>query len=134
MTRINLVNPSELSDQHLLAEIRELPRIFTLVEKNPNTNNIPTNYKMGTGHMNFFKDKLKFLYWRYIELYTEWHKRGFKYKYTLNQTLANMLDVVKKYPDLNNNWSPDEKEKIISIQRLQEKIEIKPEFYKWTKY
>ena len=27
MTRINLVHPSQLSDQHLMAEYRELPRI-----------------------------------------------------------------------------------------------------------
>jgi deoxyribonuclease V len=33
MTRINLLPPSELADQHLLAEWRELPRIFGLVKK-----------------------------------------------------------------------------------------------------
>lgn len=33
MTRINLLPPSELADQYLLAEWRELPRIFGLVKK-----------------------------------------------------------------------------------------------------
>jgi len=28
MTRINLINPEKLTDQHLLAVYRELPRIF----------------------------------------------------------------------------------------------------------
>ena len=33
MTRINLLPPSQLADQHLIAEWRELPRIFGLVKK-----------------------------------------------------------------------------------------------------
>lgn len=32
MTRINLLPPAQLADQHLIAEYRELPRIFTLVK------------------------------------------------------------------------------------------------------
>lgn len=31
MTRINVIEPSRLSDQHLGAEYRELPRVFGLV-------------------------------------------------------------------------------------------------------
>jgi deoxyribonuclease (pyrimidine dimer) len=33
MTRINLVPPQELHRKHLIAEIRELPRIMTLARK-----------------------------------------------------------------------------------------------------
>lgn len=33
MTRINLIPPAQLSDQHLLAEYRELPRIFTMAHE-----------------------------------------------------------------------------------------------------
>ena len=33
MTRINLINPEKLTDQHLLAEYRELPRIFWILRK-----------------------------------------------------------------------------------------------------
>lgn len=32
MTRINLADPSTLHSKHLLAEYRELPRVFKLVE------------------------------------------------------------------------------------------------------
>jgi hypothetical protein len=34
VTRINLVDPKELSRQHLVAEYRELPRIFNYVPTN----------------------------------------------------------------------------------------------------
>jgi deoxyribonuclease (pyrimidine dimer) len=33
MTRINVVPPRELTRQHLIAEYRELPRVFGLVKK-----------------------------------------------------------------------------------------------------
>ena len=31
MTRINTIDPANLTDQHLMAEARELPRVFALV-------------------------------------------------------------------------------------------------------
>lgn len=60
MTRINLVPVSELSDQHLIAEYRELPRIFNLVlnaqykGKYPLDFKISDTYLLGTGHVTFF--------------------------------------------------------------------------------
>ncbi len=47
MTRINLVPPSELCDQHLLAEYRELTRIPNLVAKGKfSLENQPSDYKL----------------------------------------------------------------------------------------
>jgi deoxyribonuclease (pyrimidine dimer) len=48
MTRINIgIEPHELCDKHLLAEYRELPRIWRarLVSK------APPNFKLGPGHV-----------------------------------------------------------------------------------
>jgi hypothetical protein len=68
MTRINCIPPSELTRQHLVAEYRELPRIFgmvlSMVERgvtSPAQAKIPPTYRMGTGHMKFFCDKLEYL-------------------------------------------------------------------------
>lgn len=55
MTRINCVPVEELTDKHLLAEYRELPRIFNLARA---VEDAPTEYVLGTGHMKFFYDKL----------------------------------------------------------------------------
>lgn len=66
MTRINLVVPKELTDQHLKAEIRELPRIFSLVLKSKKELiNIPKSYKLGIGHVKFFYNKIKWLHHRF---------------------------------------------------------------------
>jgi deoxyribonuclease (pyrimidine dimer) len=57
MTRVNCIPVRELCDKHLLSEYRELPRVFTWLEKVIEKNNrprIPAHYVLGTGHMSFF--------------------------------------------------------------------------------
>lgn len=84
MTRINLVEPSQLSDKHLTAEYRELPRIFTLVMRqqeqhnyNPITLGIPAQYTLGKGHVKFFYNKIGWLLERYEKLYVELQNRNY---------------------------------------------------------
>jgi len=83
MTRINLVEPHQLTDKHLMAEYRELPRIFTAVlklqeqGKTPADVDIPDQYVLGQGHMKFFYDKTFWLEKRYEQLYSELRQRGF---------------------------------------------------------
>ncbi len=82
MTRINLVPPAELSDKHLGAEYRELPRIFGLVRKaiqrgeKPTDARNPKDYVLGTGHVRFFYPRLGFLYVRHLQLIEECKRRG----------------------------------------------------------
>ena len=73
MTRINLVPPSELHDKHLLAEYRELPRVFKLARP---CDDIPEKYCLGTGHVKFFYNKLEFLYKRQCQLCEEMKRQG----------------------------------------------------------
>lgn len=81
MTRINLVEPSQLTDKHLIAEYKEITRPFGKMKKrlaaeNPPTD-IPPVYILGKGHETFFFDKLKWLYGRYQKLFNEMLRRGF---------------------------------------------------------
>lgn len=87
MTRINVVPVSTLSGPHLVAEYRELPRVFGLAHKasmssKPWTDKQPKEYCLGTGHVLFFYDKLGFLSDRHQELVREMLHRGFKPTYT----------------------------------------------------
>ncbi|QXN72363.1 endonuclease V [Rhodobacter phage RcSimone-Hastad] len=87
MTRINLVPPEELSRQHLVAEYRELPRIFALVRAaqgkglKPANLKAPTTYVLGRGHMLFFYDKCMFLLRRQQSLIREMRRRGYDPKF-----------------------------------------------------
>jgi deoxyribonuclease (pyrimidine dimer) len=103
MTRINLVEPQELTRQHLLAEIRELPRVFTMVKgyKSQGVNYYnfkrvkkqPTEYTLGTGHMCHFADKLEWLANRYESLCDEWRSRGYKIQQVARKDLIEGIDT-----------------------------------------
>jgi len=86
MTRINLVPPEELHDKHLLAEYRELPRIFRLARRAPEA---PEVYTLGRGHVMFFYDKLAFLAQRQRSLINEMIRRGFRPQFTNIDELLN---------------------------------------------
>uniref|UniRef100_A0AAU8HYJ4 Endonuclease V N-glycosylase UV repair enzyme n=1 Tax=Rhizobium phage IG49 TaxID=3129228 RepID=A0AAU8HYJ4_9CAUD len=87
MTRINVVPPSELHDKHLVAEYRELPRVFNLVRKaiergeKPDDKRNPKFYTLGAGHVRFFYNKCGFLYDRQFRLCNEMVSRGFTVNY-----------------------------------------------------
>lgn len=80
MTRINVgVHPSELCDQHLVAEYRELPRIWNFRPKSP----APPHFCLGRGHVLWCAQYPGMLANRYLELVAEMRHRGFRVSYPL---------------------------------------------------
>lgn len=76
MTRINFgIEPAELSDQHLVAEYRELPRLWKYIETPPA--NAPTTFRLGKGHVLWCAMHLGAMADRYLELVAEMQHRGF---------------------------------------------------------
>ena len=128
MVRINLLKPKYLSDQHLIAEYDEILMLIGYVKRYSNLNReIPDKYILGKGHILFFKDKLKYIKKRHEELKKEMKKRGFTMRKTIN---------LNKFPrNLLNDYKPNNKDKEIIKKRLIEKINLKPEFYRYySKY
>lgn len=129
MTRINLISPADLTDQHLMAEYRELPRIFGLAHKHYLAGKkleVKGPYKLGSGHVVFFYDKIKFLEKRQASIIEELLKRR-----------VNIQNVTVSIPTLPahylNDWIASQEEVFESIARLQEKLDMKPAFYKLRK-
>lgn len=95
MTRINLLHVKVLPRAALVAEYRELPRIFTLSLKahkrglTPSTYGIPEEFKLGPGHMKFSSNKLNFLKDRYCQICEEMIDRG----YTVNFPEPNLPGI-----------------------------------------
>ena len=91
MTRINLIPPNELTDQHLLAEHREIKRIPNIILSwKYSLDNQPKEFTLWTGHVKFFYDKIQFLYFRYRSLYYECIKRWFNIEdYSLSMVKLN---------------------------------------------
>lgn len=120
MTRINLVPPQELSGPHLVAEYRELPRIFNLVRnrikkgQTPKDCKIPSEYKLGPGHVTFFFNKLYFLAHRQKSLIKEMESRGYK----PNFKSVNISDIP---PEWQNNYIPTKEALEINRQRIKDR-------------
>ena len=92
MTRINVVPVEELESMHLLAEYRELPRIFQLAKNfyaAGKKEKFPPVYTLGKGHVKFFYDKLLWLAKRQEQLVEELKKRGYSPQFTNPKELLN---------------------------------------------
>ncbi len=116
MTRINLVEPSTLHQKHLVAEYREIVRVFALARNAQDSMHKlkqPSEYTLGTGHVLFFYDKLKFISDRYDSLCNEMVNRG----YTCNRVVKEQL-----HQGINKNmfwdYKPTEKAVRINIERI----------------
>ena len=78
MTRINAnIKPADLIDQHLIAEYREIIRIPNVLNSKGYDSNrkYPLEFRLGTGHVLYFYDKIKFLHKRFLDLKQEMRNR-----------------------------------------------------------
>lgn len=122
MTRINVVDPKELSRQHLVAEYREITRLpgnltawLNRKTKAPDFSEIPTEYKLGTGHVKHFFDKMLFLQKRFEAIIQEMESRGYKPKFKDSSIFAN---CDKKF---YNDYVPTEEAIRINRERIKER-------------
>jgi deoxyribonuclease (pyrimidine dimer) len=132
MTRINIIPPDELMDQHLVAEYREITMVpaalnRTLKSKTGfNLNRVSKDYTLNAGHVYFFYNKGKYLDKRYKELVNEMKARGMN------------PDPSRKFPkegypkELFNDWTPTVVEQDIARERINKRISEKPNWYRKT--
>jgi len=122
MTRINCVPPSELSGPHLVAEYRELPRIFALVRaasargETPDDPRNPHSYVLGKGHVRFFYPRLGYLADRQAQLVAEMQARGYRPAFTDPSALLNDID-----PSWCGHWQPDAAALSLNRARIAER-------------
>jgi deoxyribonuclease (pyrimidine dimer) len=156
MTRINLVPPDELMDQHLFAEFREIKMVPKSLarslkaawqsefDKNDDRDfdaqrveltlqrvldKVPAAFTLNTGHVSFFYDKGAYLRERYAVLREELLQRG------INFNTASELDPDQVFDDLdkrfNKGYMPTEEALIVIRTRIAEKIAMKPSWYRY---
>ena len=123
MTRINSAIPVQhLTDEHLLAEHREIKRLPYCLErslKSRSKRRMPSEFCLGTGHVLFFLDKMKFVSRRYKELFIECCKRGF----TVTDYSSNFRDIDSEY---FNDYIPTSNERELLIKRITERLKNSP--------
>jgi len=116
MTRINVgINPKTLTREHLIAEHREIKRIPNMVRTGrAKIENIPSEFKLGTGHVKFFYNKLGYLLKRYQEIYRECLRRGYNV-----QNYSDAWNGIKS--ELMGDYRPNQKD----IELIQKRIASK---------
>lgn len=122
MTRINCIPVTELSDKHLVAEYRELPRVFGLVTKaiqrgeRPDDPRNPTEYTLGKGHVRFFYPRLGYCERRFQALAQEMVRRGMKPQY--GHVLRSWENVTRGFYE---DWTPTPAAQALNRQRIADK-------------
>jgi len=103
-----------------MAEYRELPRIFTAVNKDPHgsvTRQKPLAYTLGKGHVIFFYDKVHWLLNRYQALHHELVMRSYNLDEAMHKSIcANALALSLKLP--HKPYEPSIEEIYLNMARL----------------
>ena len=121
MTRINSAIPVKcLTDEHLLAEHREIKRLPYNLQKSIKSGSIkriPNKFTLGTGHVLFFLDKMLFTMNRYILIRDECKLRRLNVTdYLGNWFTNNIPDNCKK------DYTPTDEERQLLVERIKERI------------
>lgn len=115
MTRINsAISVKCLTDEHLLAEHREIKRLPQCLKKSKNLC-IPDKFRLGAGHIKFFLDKMSFVKNRYKMIYEECLMRGFD---VVNYS-ENWDSVGNEYM---NGYEPTREERELLIERISDRL------------
>jgi deoxyribonuclease (pyrimidine dimer) len=130
MTRINVIDVAQLTDQHLMAEYRELPMIAGSLRRSLRSKRgiptIPDQYVLGRNHVTFFYDKGKFLHRRYNALIDELLNRG----YNLDPNREADFDTFINNK-LYNDWDISDADVSVNSSRISEKLNSKLGWYKY---
>lgn len=128
MTRINCAIPVEyLTDEHLLAEHREIARlpwnVSEAVRSESIKTKVPSKFTLNSGHVLFFVNKNKFTLNRYKEIREECKRRGFNVSdcesnWNTNECIQYMGD-----------YTPNQEDKDILIERIELRIKESPKKY-----
>ena len=136
--RINVVDVSLLTDQHLRAEYNEIYSMMIpyymrtmnskLVKaKGFDDARIPDDYTLSTGHATFFMNKMLFVKKRFESVSAECKYRGFNVKY-------DTLDISSIPLKHCNDYIPTKKAILTNLERIKLRISIKPHWYKFYGY
>jgi hypothetical protein len=120
MSRVNVgIDPALLCPKHLIAEHREIKRLPNALKKrllkNHPMDDIPRRFRLGTGHVKFFFDKMGYLYLRYKLLHAECLRRGYK----VTDFSSAWDDIPTEYM---NNWSPSYQDVSIVGERIAQRL------------
>lgn len=130
--RINIVNPKYLTDQHLIAEYREMKMITYYYVKSSQTKagidkgRISERYTLSTGHAYMWYNKFGYVKKRFQSLLKEMDSRGFKADFRE----LNFSGIPK---DAFGDFIPTEEDIKVNLDRIVSRIYKQPEWYRYKR-
>ena len=124
MTRINTIDPSLLLNEHLIAELRELPRIPNAVlsgKAKINLSKIPAVYTLG-----YLRDRHVALRAEYLTRNGKEYMDGAYEDFDLSP-LSNSLF----HRHLCADWQPTPESVKINVERIRERFELRKRAYRF---
>ena len=122
MTRINTIEPADLLDQHLMAEYRELPRaVKGARELSLREQTEISSFRLGSGHVKWFFPLGGWLVHRHGLIKAQLQARGY--------SLSHQKPLTPK-EGCSGFWLPKPRDHALLLDRLQDKLDAKPGFYK----
>lgn len=115
MTRINTIPPEQLTDQHLMAEYREMPMVNAALARKRGLQfqRIPSHYTLNSGHVMFHYNKGLYLFNRFHAIVRELNNR----QYQIDPDSRSIdWDVFKQHPMVWNDWHPSYNDHRINVQ------------------
>ena len=145
MTRINLIPPQALTDQHCFAEWREikmipraLNRSLKAIKASADMGNydrlldkIPLDFTLNKGHVMFFYNKGEYLLKRYTLLTESLMRRGFNINPQTPLDPEGVYDSLPKFYFWQDYEPTPEALKIIR-ERLHESFWKQPQWYRYS--
>jgi deoxyribonuclease (pyrimidine dimer) len=128
--RINVIDPSYLADQHLVAEYRELKMLpksllRSLYSKHGiDLKKVPKEYTLNKGHGYFFYNKVQFIVDRFQLILVEMKKRGFQCNF---ETLP--LNNIP--PEFFGNYQVTKEALLVNLERIRLRINMKNTWFKY---
>ena len=145
MTRINLVPPHELTDQHLFAEFREIKMIPKSLARSVIAakrkwgdqweekllDSVPKEFTLGKGHVTFFYNKYAYLWYRYSQIRSELAKRGINFNRESALDSSYVYHILSKRFD--TTYVPTNEALNLVRERIAQRISLKPDWYRYPK-
>lgn len=137
MTRINLVPPAELTDQHLFAEWREIKIIPKSLRRSLEARGadgvldmVPPTFRLGKGHVSFFYDKGLYLSKRYNILTEHLRVRGIYDYDVLAQFDADNVYNRDLPAAFFRDYTPTPEALAEVRKRIHDRIQAQPNYYR----
>lgn len=129
MTRINCVPVECLTDEHLLAEYKEITRpmnkaLIRLENGTFHQVEIPMTYRLGKGHETFFFDKMFWLFKRWREIMNALVRRQYNIDENKFWGIWTTLEDALIGTETWNDWQPTPEDMYLNMARLAKRSKL----------